>query len=352
MKTSARWLVMGTMFAGLAGTVEGAEPPAAWSPLGTWKGHGSELNAIAFNPAGETLAALSSAGAVKVWDVVAGKEKLTLRNRARVLNLAYAPDGKSLLTVSREGILGTWDTASGAERAARRLPLRATLSHATFSADGKMVATIAAVGTGVGPDGGSVQVWDVATGRRSLALAGHEMMTFYGDFAPDGKSLATSGERFCEGPPTSSAGLEVKLWDLGNGKLLATLPGCATSRFSADGKRLVAQGWETTATAPRGLVKLWDLAARKEMSVLKGHVDSVAAVAFSPDGKLIASAGSDRVVKIWDCATGKEVATLKGHTGPVTAVAFSPDGKLIASAGGDRTVRLWAASAHANDGDK
>ena len=95
-----------------------------------------------------------------------------------------------------------------------------------------------------------------------------------------------------------------------------------------------------------GQVRLWDAATRKETAVLKGHADEVLAVAFSPDGKTLATGSKDQTVKLWDVATGKETATLRGHESTVAAVAFSPDGKTLATAGGhDKTVRLWDAAA-------
>jgi hypothetical protein len=90
-----------------------------------------------------------------------------------------------------------------------------------------------------------------------------------------------------------------------------------------------------------GSVKLYDTDTFQEFLSLRGHADLVWSVAFSPDGRRIASASNDRTVKIWDSATGQEVLTLRGHTGDVRSVAFSPDGRTLASAGRDRLVKIW-----------
>ena len=104
--------------------------------------------------------------------------------------------------------------------------------------------------------------------------------------------------------------------------------------FSPDGKLLASASCDHT-------VKLWNVADGREVRTLSGHTACVESVAFSPDGKLLASASHDETVKLWNVAEGREVRTLSGHTNGVESVAFSPDGKLLASGSYDKTIKLW-----------
>src|SRR5438128_290370 len=79
----------------------------------------------------------------------------------------------------------------------------------------------------------------------------------------------------------------------------------------------------------------------KERANLQGHTDYVQTVAFSPDGKTLASGSMDATIKLWDTTASKELITLLGHTEGASCVAFSPDGKTLASGGEDRTIKLW-----------
>jgi len=87
------------------------------------------------------------------------------------------------------------------------------------------------------------------------------------------------------------------------------------------------------------------LAMPRMRLALSGHRELVVSVAWSPDGKSLATASADRTAKVWDVATGRELLTLAGHTDFVRSVAWSPDGRRLATVSADRTARVWAASA-------
>jgi WD40 repeat protein/serine/threonine protein kinase len=118
--------------------------------------------------------------------------------------------------------------------------------------------------------------------------------------------------------------------------------------YSPDGKRLATSGgaWDNTRHAwVAGEIRMWNAKSGKELFALKGPTAGVNSVVFSPDSKRLATGGNDRIVRVWDAQTGEEIFTLKGHTGTVNYVTFSPDGKRLASASRDKTVKVWDAQA-------
>ncbi|MEH1931235.1 protein kinase domain-containing protein [Nostoc sp.] len=104
--------------------------------------------------------------------------------------------------------------------------------------------------------------------------------------------------------------------------------------FSPDGKIIASGSFDKT-------IKLWNVGTGREIYTLQGHSSYVNSVAFSPDGKTLASGSDDKTIKLWDVTTGGQIRTLQGHSSCVQSVAFSPDGKTLASGSYDRTIKLW-----------
>jgi RNA polymerase sigma factor (sigma-70 family) len=254
-------------------------------------------------------------------DAATGKELASL-DLNHVLASAFSPDGKILATGHLASI-ELWDAGTGKSMATLQ-EKTSNISTVAFSPDGKMLVT-AEVGT--------ARLWDLAKQKDMFRFDTKDpigRVVYDAQFSPDGKLVATA-----EGPAKT-----VKLWDATTGKEVRTLEGhtqfAIAVAFSPDGKTLASSGGEKA-------VKLWDVATGKELATLEGPTAAHHGLVFSPDGKLLASAGGDKnTVRLWDVATKKELTTLTGHTEQVWTVAFSPDGKTLVSAGDDG-VRLWSA---------
>ncbi len=259
---------------------------------------------------------------------------LTLKGHTgRVNGVAYSPDGKRLASAGG-GEVKVWDAQTGQELLSIKHAYQ--VSDVAFSPDGKRLAS---AGPGTGD---TVKVWDAQTGQELLSLKG--LNADFVAFSPDGKRLAYGSNPRDETKNTWAA-TEVKVCDAQTGQELLTCKGHTSYiwsvAFSPDGKRLASASADKT-------VKVWDAQTGQEILSLKGHTTQVESVAFSPDGKRLAS-GEDHAssedhgtVKVWDAQTGQELLTLKGQSsgGPV---AFSPDGKRLASGSYDNTVKVWDA---------
>jgi WD40 repeat protein len=268
-----------------------------------------------------------------------------LRDHAGIVwSVAFSPDGKTLASAScgrveqpsgqsrrcTQGEIRLWDVTTHQLSGQPLGGHSDTIRSVAFSPDGTLLAS--------GGNDQMVILWDVAARRPIASLSGHPAIVWSVAFSPDGKTLASAG--------CAAAGLtdncpqgEIRLWDVATHQPIATLHGHAGNiygvAFSPDGKTLASGGADST-------VILWDLAARRPVASLAGHTSRVHTVAFSPDGKTLASGGADAKIILWDVAARRPVGhPLEGHINTVYGVAFSPDGKTLVSGSADHTLILW-----------
>jgi len=266
---------------------------------------------------GRRVAVARDGAPIQVWNLEAKKLLFTLQGpqQARDGNLvAWSPDGSLLVTAHfGDSSIRLWDQATGTE-------LHTLYGHVsgifglTFSPDGRYIASVG--GTQ------SVKLWDAASGRELRRYRGHVNLVFSVAFSPDGSRLATA-----------DANGNILVWDATCEQESASLQPANlvyALRFSPDGNWLAA--------GEAGGVRLWNRAGWNHRWIFLN--ESVMDVAFSPDGKRLATAGSEHRLQVFDLQQPRQPAVFTDHAKLGVTVAWSPDGSWLASMASDGTVEI------------
>jgi WD40 repeat protein len=362
-----------TLLAAAACSIPAAARSADPRELAVLSGHPGQVYTVAFSPDGKLLAAGAQEGtrplppgkhekrATKLWDVAAKRLIATLDGDAP----QFSSDGKWVVTRTGEKEVVAWDAATRKEihrfkdvRSARFAPgglaiagtdgkvrvrdlaagkdvLTFDYPIVTFSEDGKSAA--------VTTKAGEIILLDPITGKVRSTLKAHTEAPRIA-FSPDGSILAS----------TQFLTETVILWDVAKGVKRSTVSGprryfIAGIRFSPDGKLLAGTTMHSdpSVIAPECHVRLWSTETGQTVATHDGHTAAVWSLAFSPNGRLLATTSAESDVRVWDLKTGEQLAALKGHKVRalgVHSVAFSPDSRTLASGSDDDTVRLWDVS--------
>ncbi len=287
-----------------------------------------EVVALAFAPDGRTLASATADDVVQTWEPASGALRNTLKLAKGITEIAFTPGG-GLATIGAGGVQ-IWDILSPPERqdidALGLLALRIAPSPRS---DEVLLA-----------GAGTMAIFDTVTGTERARLDELGGAVVDAALAPDGALVA-----FASDDPA------VDLWNpvtMAVERLAGHTGGVRAVAFSPDGTLLASAGADR-------VVRLRQVADRRPLpTVMTGHAGIITALAFAPDGKTLVTGSDDRTIRLWEIATGRQLAASEDFTKPaapadpdqdpfIAAVRFSPDGRLLAAATGDGP-RLWQIS--------
>jgi WD40 repeat protein len=354
-------------------------PPGTLCRLGTVRfRHLDWLHCVTFSPDGKILASISKDDSVRAWDLRTGEQLLRFPCPGGAelhYTLCFSPDGRHLAFPLKDHVVCV-DLMTGKET--QCLHPATGVTSVVYSPDGTALAT--------GSEDGTVRLWDAASGNELRVLRGHARRIYCIAFSPNGKTLVSGGldrtsrfwnvstgellrktdwqpasarrddwtagdEVFClaysPDGKTVAIGVTVNIWEAGrarvhlcdaaSGKTLRRFPVLDSIvhalAFSPDGAVLAGAA---------GDLFLWDVASGREVRRLPGH--GAKSISFSPDGRILATGGNDPALHLWDIASATERERPAHHLGPITCVAFTPDGNTVGTVGADLTLRLWEAA--------
>ena len=320
-----------------------------------FQGHESPVNCLAFAPDGKTLFSSVSDSEIRAWSTTTWKQiqllpaNRTISIRGSSKGLAVSPDGKRLASVTSDKTVRLWDRTSGKEKMVINIADTDWVVSTMFSADGRKLFTLDHKFDGkgsniIGPY--RLRHWDVATGRQEqywkLPLPVHALVPGARLLLDADGKLAFTGEKGV-----------VRLYDVELGRE-RVLRGRSEDWFAALALSSDARVLAAGSLGGSYGISLWEVVTGKEIGYLKGHERSVSVLAWSADGRVVASGDTsdysrDRLaapcVRLWDVTAGMELARFSDFKSDVVALSFSPDGNYLVAGFQDSTMLVWNVAA-------